>query len=154
MLFRSLVGQALGTGVAAAGATKDCEAALAERLRRYGARVLAAPIATTGRIWGVVLVVQRRGSLFPEDDLRLLVQLGHSGRPGTGADSRRWKPVWERSRVVPLQDDLPRLAGGVELESFLLGDRGCFVRHSRPRQWSRRAPGPAGIRPDRAVRRN
>ena len=37
--------------------------------------MLVAPIVTTSRVWGVVLVVQRRGSLFPEDDLQLLGQV-------------------------------------------------------------------------------
>jgi PAS domain S-box-containing protein len=53
-----------------------CEPDVAARVRPYGARVLAAPIATNTNTWGVVLVVQRRGSLFPDDDLRLLGQLG------------------------------------------------------------------------------
>ncbi len=38
--------------------------------------MLAAPVATSANTWGVVLVVQRHGSLFPDDDLRLLAQLG------------------------------------------------------------------------------
>ena len=56
--------------------TTACEPEVASRVRSYGARVLAAPVATTANTWGVVLVVQRRGSLFPDDDLRLLAQLG------------------------------------------------------------------------------
>ena len=51
-----------------------CEPEVAARVRPYGQRVLAAPIATTANNWGVVLVVQRHGSLFPDDDLRLLAQ--------------------------------------------------------------------------------
>ncbi|HEX7778737.1 MAG TPA: hypothetical protein VF424_05840, partial [Vicinamibacterales bacterium] len=42
-----------------------CEAEVVARVRPYGQRVLAAPIATTTNNWGVVLVVQRHGSLFP-----------------------------------------------------------------------------------------
>ena len=53
-----------------------CEPEVAARVRPYGQRVLAAPIATTANNWGVVLVVQRHGSLFPDDDLRLLAQFG------------------------------------------------------------------------------
>ncbi|HYN06815.1 MAG TPA: ATP-binding protein [Vicinamibacterales bacterium] len=53
-----------------------CEPEVASRVRPYGTRVLAAPVATTANTWGVVLVVQRRGSLFPDDDLRLLAELG------------------------------------------------------------------------------
>lgn len=56
-------------------------AALERRLRdglaRTGETVLLAPISSSVRRWGVVGVVQRRGSLFPDDDLRLLEQLGH-----------------------------------------------------------------------------
>ena len=56
--------------------TTACEPEVAARVRSYGARVLAAPVATSANTWGVVLVVQRYGSLFPDDDLRLLAQLG------------------------------------------------------------------------------
>jgi PAS domain S-box-containing protein len=56
--------------------TTACEPEIADRVRAYGSRVLAAPVATSANAWGVVLVVQRRGSLFPDDDLRLLAQLG------------------------------------------------------------------------------
>ena len=56
--------------------TTACEPEVASRVQSYGARVLAAPVATTANTWGVVLVVQRHGSLFPDDDLRLLAQLG------------------------------------------------------------------------------
>ena len=56
--------------------TSACEAEVAARVQPYGQRVLAAPIATASNNWGVVLVVQRHGSLFPDDDLRLLAQFG------------------------------------------------------------------------------
>jgi PAS domain S-box-containing protein len=56
--------------------TAACEPEVAARVRSYGRRVLAAPIATESNNWGVVLVVQRHGSLFPDDDLRLLAQFG------------------------------------------------------------------------------
>jgi PAS domain S-box-containing protein len=56
--------------------TSACEAEVAARVRAHGQRVLAAPIATAANNWGVVLVVQRHGSLFPDDDLRLLAQFG------------------------------------------------------------------------------
>ncbi len=45
-------------------------------LTRTGVAVLLAPISSPVRRWGVVGVVQQRGSLFPNDDLRLLEQLG------------------------------------------------------------------------------
>ena len=41
---------------------------------------------SSGRSWGVVVVGQRRGSLFPEDDLAMLGQVG--AQRGDGARSR------------------------------------------------------------------
>ena len=41
----------------------------------YGETAIVAPIFTSVRRWGLVGVVQRRGSLFPGDDVRLLAQL-------------------------------------------------------------------------------
>ena len=70
-----LVGRAIETGVEQSGPPDSCEPAVASRVRPLGAEVLVAPIASTSHTWGVILVVQRRGSLFPEDDLRLLGQL-------------------------------------------------------------------------------
>ncbi len=49
---------------------------LRDGLVRTGETVLLAPISSSVQRWGVVGVVQRRGSLFPNDDLRLLEQLG------------------------------------------------------------------------------
>src|SRR5262249_30596166 len=46
------------------------------RLAAISATLLVAPIYTSTRVWGAVIVAQRRGSLFPEDDLVLLGQLG------------------------------------------------------------------------------
>ena len=71
-----LVGRAFADRIEQSGRPEDCEPELAARVRALGAEVLVAPIASTTHIWGVVAVVQRRGSLFPEDDLRLLAQLG------------------------------------------------------------------------------
>jgi hypothetical protein len=72
---RMLIGEAIQTGVGVAGSTDRCELELAQPLRRLGAGVLVAPIRTATQTWGAVAVVQR-GALFPEDDLRLLAQLG------------------------------------------------------------------------------
>jgi PAS domain S-box-containing protein len=71
-----LISRVAGSAIAAAGRVDDCDPALAARLREFGGRVLAAPVAASSHVWGVVFVVQRRGSLFPEDDLQLLAQLG------------------------------------------------------------------------------
>ncbi len=58
-----------------AGSVADSGAALARRLTAAGSRALVAPIASGDRVWGVVVVVQRVGALFPEDDLELLGEL-------------------------------------------------------------------------------
>lgn len=52
------------------------EGRLRDGLARSGETVLLAPISSSVQRWGVVGVVQRRGSLFPNDDLRMLEQLG------------------------------------------------------------------------------
>ena len=52
------------------------EGRLRDGLVRTGETVHLAPISSSVQRWGVVGVVQRRGSLFPQDDLRLLEQLG------------------------------------------------------------------------------
>ena len=52
-------------------------------MRGLGSTVLVAPIRTATQTWGVVAVVQR-GSLFPDDDLRLLEQFGRFS--GTALD--------------------------------------------------------------------
>jgi PAS domain S-box-containing protein len=79
-----LLGRALRANQGVMGPTTDCEPPLADSLVRLGVQLLVAPIVAGTRTWGVVLVVQRRGSLFPEDDLQLLVQLGRYA--GTALD--------------------------------------------------------------------
>ena len=76
LVRRAVVGTVVRTGRSATAEVEACDPPLAARLRDFGDRVLAAPIAASAHVWGVVLVVQRRGSLFPEDDLRLLTQIG------------------------------------------------------------------------------
>ena len=51
------------------------DAGVRDALLPYGETVLVAPVFTSVRRWGLVGVVQRRGSLFPGDDVRLLAQL-------------------------------------------------------------------------------
>jgi PAS domain S-box-containing protein len=70
-----LVGRVCRTGVEAAAPVAACEPELAERVARLGVHVLVAPIASVTQSWGVVIVVQRRGALFPDDDQRLLSNL-------------------------------------------------------------------------------
>ncbi|HET9370845.1 MAG TPA: ATP-binding protein, partial [Vicinamibacterales bacterium] len=74
---RGLVGRVMDTSVPIEGAVADCEPPLPSALARYGERALVAPVqGSSERPWGVVLAVQRRGSLFPDDDLKLLQQYG------------------------------------------------------------------------------
>jgi len=79
-----LLHQVLEAHVAVDGLSDAVGGEFGARLRTFGPRVLAAPVLTTTRTFGVVLVVQRRGSIFPEDDLRLLAQLGRFA--GTALD--------------------------------------------------------------------
>jgi len=73
---RGLVGDAVTSLKAVTGPVRVCEPALAPRLAVFGTQVLVAPIAAAAPAWGAVLAVQRRGSLFPDDDLQMLAQLG------------------------------------------------------------------------------
>ena len=70
-----LVRRTCDDGAPMSGPPADCEPVLASRLATHGARVQVAPIASTSQTWGAIVVAQRHGSLFPEDDLRLLAQL-------------------------------------------------------------------------------
>ena len=110
-----------------------CGDPLAPALGEYGSSVLAAPIATPTHTWGVVLVVQRRGSLFPDDDLRLLARLG--GFAATALDhaqliadararerraaDRRLREI--ESRMILMLDSIKDYA------MLVLDDRGCVV---------------------------
>jgi PAS domain S-box-containing protein len=79
-----LIGRACSTAAAVLGQPDQLEADVAGRVTPLGAQVLVAPILSASETWGVVLVVQRHGSLFPDDDLRLLAQLGRYA--GTALD--------------------------------------------------------------------
>src|SRR5690606_38819324 len=73
-----LLGKAHRDGVAVLGKTVDCGPDLRALLSPYGRSVLIAPLVANAQVWGVVLTVHRRGPLFPDDDLGMLVQLGRS----------------------------------------------------------------------------
>jgi PAS domain S-box-containing protein len=73
-----LITRVLDTGVAELGRPMDCEPEVANVLADNGIAVLAAPIVADSKSWGVVLVVHRRGALFPHDDLSVLAQLGRN----------------------------------------------------------------------------
>jgi len=72
-----LIGSAVTTARAHAGGHGDCERDLGDNVLMQGGGVLVAPIVTeaTSHVWGVVVVAQRRGALFPEDDLEMLTQV-------------------------------------------------------------------------------
>lgn len=71
-----VIGRVAVSGVAEMAAPADCAPDLAALVTPMGNSLLVAPMAASARPWGLVVVVQRRGSLFPEDDLVLLGQLG------------------------------------------------------------------------------
>jgi PAS domain S-box-containing protein len=76
VLRDKLVARVFREGVAGSAPVAEVEPELASALSPVAIGVLAAPVATPARAWGVVLALQTRGSLFPEDDLRLLRQFG------------------------------------------------------------------------------
>ena len=68
-----LIGRALARGTPVVGSADDFEPELATLARRFGRSVWAVPlVAGTGRRWGVAVVIQRIGSLFPDDDLEFV----------------------------------------------------------------------------------
>jgi PAS domain S-box-containing protein len=71
----NLIGHAVQRAEAVDGLPSACEPEIAARLAPIGSSVLVAPISSATHTWGAIVVAQRRGSLFPEDDLRLLAQL-------------------------------------------------------------------------------
>ena len=73
-----LITRVLESGVAELARPLDCEPEVANVLAENGIAVLAAPIVADSKSWGVVLVVHRRGALFPHDDLSVLAQLGRN----------------------------------------------------------------------------
>jgi two-component system cell cycle sensor histidine kinase/response regulator CckA len=82
-----LVTRAMQTGAAEDGLPGDCEPDVARAIAPYAERVLVAPLRSSGRSWGVVVVAQRRGSLFPEDDLAMLAQVARNA--GAAIDHAR-----------------------------------------------------------------
>jgi PAS domain S-box-containing protein len=73
-----LVTRALEYGVATEGRPAHCEPEIARIVAPHAERILVAPLRSAGRSWGVVVVGQRRGSLFPEDDLAMLGQVARN----------------------------------------------------------------------------
>jgi PAS domain S-box-containing protein len=82
-----LVAGVARSSAARSGPVAACQPDLAGRLAPYGARILVAPIVASDQTFGVVAAVQRRGSLFPDDDLALLEAFGRHA--GTALDHAR-----------------------------------------------------------------
>ncbi|MBP6715550.1 MAG: response regulator [Acidobacteria bacterium] len=70
-----LVTDAIRQGTPLIGRSDDCEPGLSEAASAAGRTVAIVPIASPDHSWGALVVVQRTGSLFPEDDLRVLTAL-------------------------------------------------------------------------------
>jgi PAS domain S-box-containing protein len=75
---QGLLGRAIAGGAAVSGALGDCGEAVIHAVKPTGGQVLVAPISSGMTTWGVVVVVQRRGALFPDDDLAMLAQLART----------------------------------------------------------------------------
>jgi PAS domain S-box-containing protein len=73
-LAEGAIARVTQTRVAERVRSADCDGDIADQLAPLGTHVLIAPIETVAHVWGVAVVVQRYGSLFPEDDLALLAQ--------------------------------------------------------------------------------
>jgi PAS domain S-box-containing protein len=71
-----VIGRVTASKVTEMAAPVDCAPDLAKVVAPLGTGLLVAPISTSASLWGVIVVTQRCGSLFPEDDLVLLGQLG------------------------------------------------------------------------------
>jgi PAS domain S-box-containing protein len=110
-----------------------CGDPLASVLEEYGSRVLAAPIATPSHTWGVLLVVQRRGSLFPDDDLRLLARLGGFAATALDhaylvADARARERRAADRRLREVESRMTLMLDSIKDDAMLvLDDRGCVV---------------------------
>jgi PAS domain S-box-containing protein len=77
-LGAGLAGRSLQSGEPVMGTPAQCEQDIADAVLPHGERVLVAPIVANARSWGMVVVAQRRGSLFPEDDLEMLGQVARN----------------------------------------------------------------------------
>ena len=74
-LSHGVIAEAWRSEKPCSGLLTDVAADLRAQLSPHGVSILVAPIVGDARRWGVVAVVQRRGVLFPEDDLATLSQL-------------------------------------------------------------------------------
>ncbi len=70
-----VIGQARFSLEAMSGTIDDIDPQLAPLLATAGRHIVAVPVTSRRHYWGILLVVQRFGSLFPDDDMELLSRL-------------------------------------------------------------------------------
>jgi signal transduction histidine kinase/CheY-like chemotaxis protein len=115
-----LVGRALASGRAAAGAPHECEPDLAALASVAGAHVLVLPICGADHAWGVLAVVQPHGSLFPAGDADVLTtlcrhyaaMLDYAAREEAARELDR-AALNHRLRRAQRMEALGQLAGGI-----------------------------------------
>jgi PAS domain S-box-containing protein len=113
-----LVGRALAGAASIAGGSGDCEPELLTLVHGLGDHVRAVPIVSAGRRWGALLVIERHGSLFPDDDVELLTSLCRYAAAALDHDRLM---IDERDRLRRAVDRNQRdadLRAGVVLESL------------------------------------
>jgi two-component system cell cycle sensor histidine kinase/response regulator CckA len=125
-----LVGRAITSDSEQSGRLDACEPELASAIAGLGASALVAPINSTTARWGVVVVVQRRGSLFPDDDLRLLGQLARYAATALDharliADARERERRAAERRFREIESRMSLMLDSIkDYALFVLDDRG------------------------------
>jgi PAS domain S-box-containing protein len=128
-----LVGRAITSDAEQSGRLDACEPELASAIAGLGARALVAPINSTTHRWGAVVVVQRRGSLFPEDDLRLLGQFARHAATALDharliADARERERRAADRRLREVESRMSLMLDSIkDYALFVLDDRGCVA---------------------------
>jgi PAS domain S-box-containing protein len=126
-----LVGQSLEDGSPKDGPTSACEAFVRHAVSPHAERVLVAPIRSSGHSWGVVVVGQRRGSLFPEDDLAMLSQVARNA--GTALDHAQLITERRAQEREAAERRLRQIESRVELMLDSIKDYAMFVLDARGR---------------------
>ena len=124
-LGRGLLSRALDQAEPVDGPPADCEPAAMAILTPHAERVLVAPLRSSGRCWGVVVVGQRRGSLFPEDDLAMLGQIARNA--ATTIDHARLIAERRAQERAAADRRLRQVESRVELMLDSIKDYAMFV---------------------------